>query len=110
MALTCIVLEHSCHSLNVLSAKYCVAAAIPVESIVLLVLVYDIMLYSSQTIYIFDRFGRQLTIITFLIFGSLCGIAAAFSVNIYMFAALRFIIAACFTGTALLAHCISKSL
>ena len=52
MALTCIVLEHSCHSLNVLSAKYCLAAAIPEQSIVLLVLVYDIMLYSSHTLYI----------------------------------------------------------
>ena len=52
MALTCIVLECSCHSLNMLSAKYCLAAAIPVQSIVLLVLVYDIMLYSSHTLYI----------------------------------------------------------
>ena len=43
-----------------------------------------------------------------LLLGGACGIAAAFSVNIIMFGALRFVLGACFNGVALMQAVASK--
>ncbi|XP_067942897.1 organic cation transporter protein-like [Watersipora subatra] len=54
-----------------------------------------------------DRFGRKTALVGSVMVGSVVGIVTSFSVNIYMFAALRFIIAACYTGAVLAAHIIT---
>jgi len=54
------------------------------------------------------RFGRKVAYVGCLVVGGATGIVAAFSVNYYMFAALRFFIAMCMVGIALIVHIISK--
>jgi multisubunit Na+/H+ antiporter MnhG subunit len=54
------------------------------------------------------RFGRRVTMLGLMFTGAGVGIIAMFSVNIYMFASLRFLIAICFVATPIIAHCIGE--
>jgi len=59
-------------------------------------------------VHICFRIGRRLTIVGCLVVGGAAGIVAAFSVNYYMFAAFRFIIAMCMVGAILMVSLIGK--
>ncbi|KAF6040829.1 hypothetical protein EB796_000862 [Bugula neritina] len=51
-----------------------------------------------------DRYGRRLTIIGAYFTAGIAGVLASFSLNYYMFAALRFIITSCLVGALVISH------
>jgi len=50
------------------------------------------------------RYGRRITIIGAYFTAGIAGMLASFSLNYYMFAALRFIITSCLVGALVISH------